>query len=263
MSTIGDIRNKLSAFHEKARDQPDNIKQLWDTYVSIPISDESVNSFTNYYRNMRNKTRKMAGGASYVSAPAPLQYSMTPGSIGVYGQFPTEVATDQPSLLNLDVFYANSQLKGCGTENSSLPIPKDMGSNQVGGKRSTRKNRRDSRRRRDRRRAAKRTWKVSRNQMRKNMRKTRRMKGGDLLESIASRPYLASTPPNMIQTTVHSLSGDTQQIPFPSDPTEATWAFLNKGIEGVVNPGTVATIPNTFLNMANPAPWSAPVHTLA
>ncbi len=224
----------------------ESIQETWNHIFDTPLSNQSAKSFVNYYREMRTKTRTMRGGMSY----APLSYTMTPGTIGVYGNFPTEIATDPASIVNLDVFYQNSLQHGCGTENSSLHVPEDMGSNKVGGKRT----------RVNRSRKARKTYKHKRTERksRKNVRKTirkRKFFGGNLAESLLTHPYISSAPPNLIQQAAASISGATSPVPFPGSPVTHQWQYVSNGTAGLIDPGIVTPIGSDFAKLANQAPW--------
>lgn len=257
MTTISDIQNKLKQFNTFAKSTSDTAayKSKWKQLFDMPLSSQSANSFASYYRNMRSNTRrrskKQQGGALAAIQGAPLDYSMVPGlNIQAYGRFPIEAGTDPSSIRNLDVYFNDSLAQDCGVKDSSLHVPANMGSNQVGGgsarHRKSRHNKGPVKRRRTQRhRRGKRS-------------RTYRQRGGDLLESITARApfvYNASVSPNLIQQASHAWAGSTQAVPAPADPSVHTWQPRTSGVNGIINPGVVAYVPNDVGRLANPAPW--------
>jgi len=195
-------------------------------------------------------TRKQSGGM------APLTYAMTPGAnVSVYGRFPVEVGTDMGSIRDLDVFFRDSLSNGCGTENSSLTVPVEMGSNKVGGKRNSRKLHNSRKQHKSR--------KLRKNNLR-SVRKTRagrrtaRHYGGvwSLSDALPDyRPYWASAPPNPLQAGMASYHAITPPISAPSSPVDHTWKYMSDGSTGLIDPGQVANIKSSLSALANPAPW--------
>jgi hypothetical protein len=186
-------------------------------------------------RSSRSRSRK-ASRRAYGGAltGAPLQYAMTPGAnVGVYGRFPTEIGNNA----SLDVFYKSALNTGCGTENSTRTVPETMGDNKVGGRRR-----------------------------RKTARSTRK-RGGNFLGSLegtvssaissveTARPFLASAPPNIIQSTYEKIVGNPTQIPADPSPVTATWKYTSAGIDGMIPPSDITTIQNDITKLAYPAPW--------
>ena len=211
----------------------------------------------------KNRSNRSQRGGDLTGAP--LTYTMTPGAnVQVYGRFPVEADTDPSTIRDLDVYFQDSLTKGCGTENSSLSVPVEMGSNQVGGKnrkanRKSRVNRKNSRKtlRKNSRKASR---AASRMASRKN-RKTYRRKnhrGGDLMTSLVYHPYLSSVPQNLIQNSVLSVQGTHPPTPVSGNPTVQTWDYNSRGTAGVINPGLVTPIGNDFQRLASPAPWQTP-----
>ena len=246
MTTISELQRKLKTFNtfaKKTTGDASALQKKWKSLFSESLSNTSAITFTKYYRDMRNSakqtTRKQRGGM------APLNYDMTPGAnVSVYGRFPVEVDTDMASIRDLDVYFSNSLTTGCGTENSSLTVPVEMGSNKVGGGKSRKlRNVRKSR-------VNRKTMRSGRKNSRRQ-RSTRRMRGGDWWDY---RPYWASVPPNPIQSMSQSWDGVT---PPPSgNPTNHQWQYLSNGTTGTINPGTTVTDIKSNLSMlANPAPW--------
>lgn len=268
MPTIAQIQSKMSLFDTQARQavaktHPEEaLKKAWNQMFDTQLSNTSAKSFVNYYREMRSKTRTMRGGMSL--SPAALTYTMAPGTIGVYGNFPTEISSDSSSIANLDVFYQNSLTHGCGVENSSLHVPEGMGSNKVGGKRksmrkTTRKTTSKSRKQMRKSYKNKRAEHKSRKNARKTLRKSyRKLYGGNLAESLAMHPYISSAPPNIIQQTAASISGATAPVLFPGSPVTHQWQYVSNGTAGLIDPGIVTPIGSDFAKLANPAPWQTP-----
>jgi hypothetical protein len=242
MTTISELQRKLQSFNEYARksaaktDAASALQTKWKSLFSDSLSDTSANTFVKYYRDM---TRKQKGGM------APLSYSMTPGAnVSVYGRFPTEVDTDMGSIRDLDVYFQNSLTTGCGTENSSLTVPVEMGSNKVGGK-SRSRSMRKSRVNRNK------TIRRNMNRSRRN-RNTRRMRGG--ADWWDYRPYWASVPPNPMQASASAWQGI--EPPPSGNPITHSWKYQTDGIGSIINPGLAVTnIKSDLTNLANPAPW--------
>lgn len=255
MTTISEIQRKLKQFNTFAQESndPSKYQQKWKELFHMPLSSQSAHSFASYYREMRSNTRKhrsrkqkQRGGASAIQG-APLEYAMAPGlNIQAYGRFPIEAGTDPSSVRNLDVYFHDSLTADCGVKDSSLHVPANMGSNQVGGAR---------------RRASRRAGRKGRRTMRrahKGRRGTFRQRGGDLLESITSRmPFVnnSSVSPNFLQSAQNAYTGGTQPVPVPADPSVHTWEPRTHGVGGLINPGVVAYVPNDVGKLANPAPW--------
>jgi hypothetical protein len=248
MATISDIQSKLKQFNKFAQVSPNPkaYQQKWKELFNAPLSSQSAHSFATYYRDMRSNTRKnrrnlasrkQRGGAAPISG-APLDYSMAPGlNIQAYGRFPVEAGTDPSSVRDLDVYFRDSLSADCGVKDSSLKVPANMGSNQVGGRRRRRTIRRRGRNSRSRK---------------------FRQRGGDLLESITARvPFIhnSSVAPNLLQSAQNAYTGGTQPVPAPADPAAHTWEPRTHGIAGLINPGIVAYVPNDVGRLANPAPW--------
>ena len=242
MVTIGKIQKDLKAFDVFARHSQDEkeLQKKWSSLFKTPLSSQSAASFANYYRGMKSKSKKMRGGFAPLTG-APLSYSMTPGmTVGTYGRFPVEADMDPSTIRDLRVFYHDSLTDGCGKEDISPQIPKDMGSNQVGGK-SRRKHRKGS--------------KKSLRSLRRKGRKTyRKMRGGNLLESLI-RPVIATAPPGPVLSALRDWNGATSPYPAPATPSVHTWQYKAGDLTGSINPGNVADISNQFTYLAKPAPW--------
>jgi len=270
MPSIAKIQKDLSTFDTYARKHMDNVSALqakWKALFDIPLTSESAKSFSTYYKTMVSKknTRKNRSNRSQRGgdlAGAPLTYTMTPGAnVQVYGRFPVEADTDPSTIRDLDVYFQDSLTKGCGTENSSLSVPVEMGSNQVGGKnrkanRKSRVNRKNARKtlRKNSRKASCTASRKNRKTYRRN-RSNRSHRGGDLMTSLVYHPYLSSNPQNMIQNSVLSAQGTHPPTPVSGNPTVQTWEYNSRGTAGVINPGLVTPIGNDFQRLASPAPW--------
>jgi hypothetical protein len=223
---------------------------------------------TTRHRTARN--RRYGGSLS----GAPLTYSMTPGAnVAVYGRFPTEIGTDASSIKSLDVFYNSALSRGCGTENSGRNVPATLGSNKVGGRRRgaaavTRRGAAAVTRRGTaaltRRGAAAVTRRGTNGGSR--VRSRRSIGGGplawieDQVGSLAggidtARPYLASAPPNMIQSGYEKIVGNPNEVPVSGSPVVSTWSYKNPDINATINPGLISRIENDLTKLANPAPW--------
>ena len=188
-------------------------------------------------RNKRTRKQKKAaqtGGSATLLSPAGLDYQMAPGaSLMEYGRFPIEAGTDLPSIGNMDVYFQPSRLQGCGIENSSLHVPASMGSNKVGGRRRTFRKRRHM------------------------LRQKKTQRGGNLLESLASQPFLSGAPPNSIQIAANQWYGNTQAIPAPSSASSPTWAYASRGTAGLIDPGFITPIGSDFSKLASPPAWQS------
>jgi hypothetical protein len=260
MHTIASIQHSLKKFDKFARKHTNDeqaYKRKWKTLFDMNMSDLSAKSFAQYYKEMRSKTRRMQGGY------APLQYQMAPGlHVQNYGNFPVEVSTDPASIRNLDVFFQDSLVKGCGTENSSLSVPVDMGSNKVGGKRSRSHSRARAHSQKRGQRAVKNQRKTYRKHRasRKMTRRNRRQRGGDMWDSLVSRApllYNATPFPNAMQSVANIWSGGTEPVPVSSSPAVHTWQPMSNGMAGTISPGMVTRLPDDLNKLASPAPWQS------
>jgi len=236
MKTIQDMHNDLDNFKEqaktlatKANDSTEAYKQVqtvWKKLFGCALDRESAEGFVRHFRGAtpskkqsRKRQRKQRGGM------APIAYQMGPGvpSAMTYGNFTTDVSKDATSQHDLDVYFNSGMSRTAGTESWRFPtVPAGMGSNQVGGKRSTRRNR------------------------------SRKQKGGgSLLQTIGQIPFNASVPPSMIQTAYSSWSG--QPSAPSSDVTSSTWKYSTP--DTTINPAVVTRIGDSIGQLATPAPW--------
>jgi hypothetical protein len=252
--TIASIRKKLKEFNAAASTDPAALQSAWSRVFKTDLSTKSANAFADYYRNMRSQTKKQRGGAAAALSPAPLSYETVPGAnVAVYGRFPVEAATDMPSILNMDVYFQNSLTAGCGVQDSSLRVPVDMGSNKVGGRRSRAAQRRGTKNMRKTYRKRNAARKAS--TLRRRSAVGGRKRGGSLLESIGSRLYMATAPPNTVQLTSNNWAG--MAAPVSGRPEVAAWNYRSSGTDGLINPGMVSRIDGSFQQLANPAPWQS------
>ena len=261
MPSIAKIQKDLSTFDTYARKHMDNVPALqtkWKALFDIPLTSESAKSFSTYYKTMVSKKNTRKSRSSQRGgdlAGAPLTYTMTPGAnVQVYGRFPVEADTDPSTIRDLDVYFQDSLTKGCGTENSSLSVPVEMGSNQVGGK-NRKANRKSRVNRKNSRKTMRKNSRKASHKNRKTYRRNRSHRGGDLMTSLVYHPYLSSNPQNMIQNSVLSAQGTYPPTPVSGNPTVQTWDYNSRGTAGVINPGLVTPIGNDFQRLASPAPW--------
>ena len=172
---------------------------------------------------------------------------MAPGlNVAVYGRFPTEVSTDPASIRNMDVFFNSGLSRGCGTEDSSLRVPANMGTNKVGGGR------------------------------RRGRKTLRGRRGGGFLGDLESmitngitqaglsRPFLPSPYPNVLQNAYEQAVGNPAAvptynpgIPTMSSPVEQTWVYRSHGMEGAIDPSAITPITKSLSSLASPPPWTA------
>jgi hypothetical protein len=230
----------MSAFDKFARTHSkyNELQKKWYSLFKTDLDKKAAVGFVEYYRKMKRQTKKQNGGM------APLEYVMTPGAnVSVYGQFPTEIASDPASIRDLDIFFSNALTKDCGNPSqiNAFPTPNtEMGSNQVGGrKRGTRKNNRRKTLRKNR----------------KNMRKSYKHRGGSLMTTLGYHPYLATAPPNLIQSGMNMWNGGVTPIPFPSAPTTHQWQYVSNGTIGTIDPGQVTPIGTNFGKLAGMDPY--------
>jgi hypothetical protein len=221
---ISSIRKNFTILSKESDTK--GFQEAWQSLFQTLVSQKSLETFQPYFREMvKRKTYRAQGGAL---AYAPLNYSMGPGAnVEVYGRFPTEVATDPQSLQDLDVFYRSGLSRGCGSEDISLQVPVDMGSNLVksGGRRKTQ----------------------------------RRLRGGSFLGSMSdslgkagtnlsdigntlvTRPFVSTAPVNQIQGSAQAWYGNPDTVPVPSQPTYQNWKYMNEIQQQPMNPVTYLT----------------------
>ena len=212
--TLSDLRHALQS--HAARYPPTTLgaENAWNTW--------------HQNRGMVKRTRKdrKHGGASYALTGAPLNYAMIPGSafttnptVAVYDRFPIDPTVNPQVVSDLDVFFGSALSRGCGVEDTSLKVPADMGSNQVGGK---------GRRTRYKRGGASDTGFFS--------------SLGDFGTTTAHHPYMATAYPNTAQSLTNQWQGKLDPVPTSSDPTDHTWKYAAEQVPTVVaNPANWAT----------------------
>ena len=256
MPSIAHIQTQLKEFDKEARkaverkDPESSLKNAWERVFSMNLNDASAKSFARYYREMRSKSRRMRGGALLASAP--LHYQMTPGAnVQAYGRFPIEAGTDTASIRNLDVYFQDSLTKGCGIEDSGRQVPATMGSNKVGG--SRRRHSRKGRKTYKKRANSRRSRNHSRNRSRKNHSRSRNHRGGNLLTSLATHPYISTSPTSVIQNSAVSWAG--AQQPPSGNPVVPAWGYATNGSGRLIDPGLVTPIGSDMTKLASPAPW--------
>ena len=240
----------MSAFDIYARRHADPValQSKWHQLFDTTLDKDAANAFATYYRKMKAKTatrkHKQNGGA------APLDYAMTPGAnVSVYGRFPVAVDTDQASIRDLDVYFHDALTRDCGNPAQAAAFPQpssEMGSNQVGGKKS-RRNRRNRKTLRKNSRKHRKNARTQRNR--------RNHRGGSLMASLGYHPYLSTAPPSLIQSGVNSWSGATAPLPFPGAPTNHQWQYVSNGIAGTIDPGLVTPIGTKFSQLAGLDPY--------
>jgi len=100
--------------------------------------DLSAGAARSYIQHMRQKFTMSGGSHQLMSAP--VNHTLQPGAYGTYGAFPDYVSKG----FSVGIPEPGIQAE-CGVKNFSPNIPADMGSNQAGGlrrsRRSTRRNR--------------------------------------------------------------------------------------------------------------------------
>lgn len=244
MRTVSELQTKMRNFNSTARSASSaaDLQKAWNKMFGVQLSSESANAFLNHYRGMRSKSRKMRGG-SY--SPAQLSYTMTPGmTVETYGRFPVDISTDPESIKSLDVYFNDSLAAGCGKEAGMWPSPAPtMGSNKVGG----------GRRRHSLRRGRRGIPKSLKKHRRGKNYTLRRHRGGNLLDSIGMRPYIATNPENALEGAVRGVYG---QPTAPSgDPVQHTWQMYTNPSNPLFNPSIVTSIGSDISRLASPAPW--------
>jgi len=243
MPSIAHIQSQLKEFDTSARkasqakDPETALQKAWKRIFSKNLDAASAKSFARYYREMRSKSRSMRGGSNL----HPLNYQIVPGAnVQAYGNFPVEADTDPATIRDLDIYFQDSLTKSCGID-SSRQVPADMGSNKVGGRRRVNRKNRN-------------TYKKQKKN-RKNTRKSSRklMRGGNMLETLMSRPYLATVPSGILQTVGATWNASPQE---PSgSPVVQAWNYRTLGTERLVDPGLVTPIGADLTTLVKPAPW--------
>lgn len=240
MKTVLELQDQLRTFDTFARtnSDPRSLQSKWSELFDTSLHANEANAFASYYREMRSNThgsrsrrhsRRRNTRKAMKGGSAPLSYQMVPGAnVAVYGRFPVEADTDPATIRDLDVYWQSGLTGTCGSGTAYWPsVPADMGSNKVGGGRRRRRGR--------------------------TMR--RKMRGGNMLESLISRPVLSTVPENLLQIGVHNVQGGVPSMPVPSSPVQHTWQYMSNGTQGLINPGLVTQIDSDMTKLASPAPW--------
>lgn len=254
MPSIAAIQHNLEEFNRFARKHSDGeeLKRKWHSLFGAKLSNASAESFTKYYRDMHrhtSKRRRMHGGAVTTLEPAALSYSMGPG-VQVYNNFP--VGDADPSIIRgLDVYFNSAIGRGCGTEDSSLHVPADMGTRHVGGRMKKRQSKQSKQQKRHTV-----SYKTKRAASRRR-RTLRRQRGGNLAESLMHHPFLSSVPANTIQSMSSAWNGSTTPAQTPSSPVSHTWQYASHGIKGIIDPGVITSVADNFSKLASPPPWQS------
>ena len=265
MTSIAAIHEGLAAFDSAARksDSPDDIVASWSGIFKQSMNAESAKSFSQYYKEMRSKTRSNSSGGKRARkitrrmkggslTPAPIDFTVTPGMpVQTYGNFPVEVDTDPSSIKDLDVYFHDSlPLSKAGYWPT---VPADMGTNtvpsapiatqaSVPNMKGGRRGRKSLRMRRLRSRSS----------------RKQKQRGGDLLATLNMRsiPFNPTPYPNPVQSAASAWSGATTSIPAPASPVQSTWSLAGMPGQGI-NPRDVTDISSDFSKLASPAPWQS------
>ena len=100
--------------------------------------------------------------------------------------------------------------------------------------------------------------KNTRKNNRRNSRNQRQNGGvmdiGNIGTSFYYRPYTASSPDNIAQRFGDIGSGTTYVIP-PSPPYQHTFQYNSHGTQGIMNPGNVTKLNDSFPTLASPPPY--------
>jgi len=251
MPSIAQIQHKLKDFDAFARraTSSDALQKKWFALFKTPLTDLSAKSFVTHYRNMRSgrgtkrtkrnqrkATRKVRKAQHKPQRKvqrggvAPLNYVMTPGAdVPVYGRFPVELDTNPAGIQDLDRYFQDSLTLECGKEDISLQVPPNMGSNQVGGRRASRKGRKGRRQTKHNRNnqcgAGLIDWLTGSNPA-----------ALDPTANSFTRPYVASVYPNVLQRAVTTYDASSPNYPAPAAPEDRTWSYSSHGIAGAINP---------------------------
>ncbi len=213
ISSISDLRQAIS---QHVADAKGGVGKRWNPTIVTGIWNKLLHDRRMPKRRMTQKR----GGASYELTGAPLDYALTPGSafttnpaVAVYDRFPIDPTVNPQVVSDLDVFFSSALTRGCGIENSSLQVPNDMGSNQVGGKRRNRRTYRNHHGGNATLVATPRFLDTIENGT------------GDLATTLGFHPYLNSSIPSTPHSLTHQWQGKLDTIPASRDPTDHTWSY--------------------------------------
>lgn len=216
-------RNNLNNPRELGK----QVSRQWAGLFKKQLSGKAAESLAKHYMNIHGKKGKRGGSLS----GAPLDYEMRPGMPGVaaYATFPTEIGADPKSVAHLDVYYNSALGRSCGTENTTVAVPKDMGSNQVPAKGGARRRR-----------------------------TTMRKRGGDFMLAMQTRPYVAEVPSGSFQRMSESWYG---VAPYGVDSSEHARAvgdlrMVSSG-QMPINPDKISIIDKDITKLSNPSPYPA------
>jgi hypothetical protein len=217
------IKTVSELHHAISQHSVGNYENRWDPTVTEAIWNKLLHDRRMPKRRMTRRMSRKRGGASYELTGAPLDYTLTPGSafttnpaVAVYDRFPIDPTVNPQVVSDLDVFFGSALSRGCGIENSSLQVPADMGSNQVGGKR-----------RRTKRSLRYRGGSNSSiatpgffDKFQSNM--------GNLGDSALHHPYMSTARPTLPHSLTHQWQGRVDSIPTSADPTNHTWKYATE-----------------------------------
>jgi hypothetical protein len=161
MQHITDYGNSL----KKDKDAVKKFQREWQSTFKKPLSDKVAKEYLSHVASLKKTkgTRKQRGGSPL--AAAPLSYRMEPGTLQPFGAYPNYISKG---------FFTpmSDNIANCGKVDSTVLVPKGMGSNLVGGKRRS-----------------------------KTRKSGKRKQGGGILDaginmfqSIGMRPFLAQNP---------------------------------------------------------------------
>ena len=202
------------------RELSKQVSRHWGKLFNKHLSSKAASTLANHYANLHGKKK---GG----SHGAPLDYIMRPGmpTVASYGVFPTEAGADPKSVGHLDVYYSSALGRGCGTENTTAVVPKDMGSNHVpakGGRRTT-----------------------------------RRARGGDFMTTLGTRTFVAETVANPLQRIGETVMGQAPFVRDNGDPTAYSWHTVSNRATPLIDPNGISIVDKDITTMANPSPYPA------
>ena len=239
MMSVNDIRNRFQEmdvsvrkFLEKSKPNElgEHVSRQWARLFNKHLSPKAASSLAAHYMNSmkRGITKKRGGSLS----GAPLDYVMRPGlpAVATYATFPTEVGVDPKSVAHLDVYFNSGLSRSCGTENTGLTVPADMGSNQVGPAKGGRR--------------------------RTTRRGSRKHRGGDFMTAIATRPYIAENPSTHLQRTAETYYGIAPSPFDVSEPSQAAFRLVSDG-KMPIDPSGISLIDKDITQLANPSPYPA------
>lgn len=140
--TIPELRKAFDAIDAKVEQlrgadkstQISEFKKTWKSVFGRDVSTKAVEAYLHVKlsvgkgKKATRKMKKQRGGA--VLAGAPLDYQLRPGIDGPHGVYPAYV---EKGLTFYDSINQIGMKAECGVKDFTPNVPKDMGSNQVGG----------------------------------------------------------------------------------------------------------------------------------